>query len=163
MEHVVVTGIASNNDEAKVSIRHVPDKPGVASQIFQRIADEGIVVDMIIQNLSAEGHTDMTFTVPKSDLDKAIKTVKALTKEIGAGSIEADPNICKISAIGVGMRTHTGVASKMFKALADERINIMLISTSEIKISCVIDAKYSELAVRALHDAFGLEQEPIGC
>lgn len=160
MEEPVVSGIASNAQEAKVTVRHVPDKPGVASKIFERIAKEELVVDMIVQNSSREGFTDMTFTVPKTDLPRAIAAMEHLAKEIQAGSVDSDSNIAKVSVIGVGMRTHTGVASKMFSTFAKEGINIQLISTSEIKISCVIDSKYMELAVRALHDAFGLEHEP---
>lgn len=157
MEHALVSGITSNMDEAKVSLRKVPDKPGVASRIFQALAQANIVVDMIIQNISKDGMTDMTFTAPKADLDKAIRVMHDLSKELGAGEVESDANIAKVSVIGVGMRTHTGVASKMFETLAHERINIQLISTSEIKISCVIESKYTELAVRSLHTAFGLD------
>ncbi len=159
MEKVLVSGIAYSKDEAKITITRVPDRPGIASKIFTPISEAGIVVDMIIQNVSADGFTDLTFTVPKTDLSKAMKLVEAISPEIGASSIQADENIAKVSIIGVGMRSHAGVASKMFSTLASEGINIMMISTSEIKISCVIEAKYTELAVRVLHDTFELGKE----
>ena len=158
MEHAFVSGIAHNDSEAKVSIRNVKDQPGVAMKIFDKIAKAGIVVDMIIQNVSHDGVTDMTFTIPKVDLERSLKTVKQIAKDIGAGEVESDSNISKISVIGVGMRSHTGIASIMFKTLAENKINIQLISTSEIKISCVIDQKHSKLAVQALHDAFDLDK-----
>lgn len=158
METVLVSGIAFNKDETKISIFGVPDHPGIASQIFTPLSHANITVDMIIQNISNEGATDMTFTVPKADFKKALKIVEELSKEIGARGVSSDEAITKVSIIGVGMRSHSGIASKMFQTLAQEGINIQMISTSEIKVSCVIDAKYTELAVRVLHEAFGLDQ-----
>ena len=156
MEDVIVSGIAYNNNECKLTIRGVPDRPGVASRVFGTIAEANIIVDMIIQNISAENLADITFTVPKNDLTKAKDILTEIQKEIGASDVIADEDIAKVSIIGVGMRSHAGVASKMFEALFNENINIIMISTSEIKVSCAIERKYSELAVRALHDAFGL-------
>jgi aspartate kinase len=159
MEKVVVSGVAYNKNEARITIRKVPDHPGVASQIFEPIFKSGTVVDMIVQNTSEDGMTDMTFTVPKSDFYKTMKLVGDVAKGIGAEKVLGDEDIAKVSVIGVGMRTHAGVAQKMFETLARENINIMMISTSEIKISCVIEEKYTELAVRELHRAFGLDDE----
>jgi aspartate kinase len=160
MEKVLVTSVAYNKDEAKVSLRHVPDRPGVAARIFSPLADAYIVVDMIIQNISLEGFTDLTFTVPKSELGKAIEIIQPTAEDLDVTEVITDEKIAKVSIIGVGMKTHAGVAAKMFQTLFDERINIEMISTSEIKISCVIKEKYTELAVRALHDAFELGEEP---
>ena len=160
MEKEVVSGITYNKDEAKISIRHVPDQPGIAAKIFAAIGDANINVDMIIQTASKAGFTDVTFTVPKSDLWQAMKTVKAVAREIGAKEVTGDDAIAKVSVVGVGMRNHPGVATTMFTALAREGINIQMISTSEIKISCVIEEKYTELAVRVLHDAYNLHVEP---
>jgi aspartate kinase len=159
MEKVLVTSVAYNKDEAKVSLRRLPDRPGVAAKIFNPLARANIVVDMIIQNISREGFTDLTFTVPKGDLRKAIEILEPTAKELEVPEIVTDDNVSKISIIGVGMKTHAGVAAKMFQVLYDEGINIEMISTSEIKISCVIKSKYTELAVRALHDAFELGGE----
>jgi aspartate kinase len=159
MEKVVVSGIAYNKDEAKLSLRRVPDRPGVAAKIFNPLAEANIVVDMIIQNISREGFTDLTFTVPKADLRRAIEIIKPTADELEVPEISTDEKISKISIIGVGMKTHAGVAAKMFQTLYDEGINIEMISTSEIKISCIIKSKYTELAVRALHDAFELDKE----
>jgi len=159
MEQVYVSGVTYNKNEARVTLVRVPDKPGVASRIFTPISEANIVVDMIIQNNRADGHTDMTFTVSKSDLKKALKLVKKTAEEIKAQEVQADENIAKVSIVGAGMRNHAGVAAKMFTALAEENINIIMISTSEIKISCLVEAKYGELAVRVLHDAFGLAKE----
>ena len=156
MEELQVSSVACDKDEAKISIRGIPDKPGIAAKIFSRISDANIVVDMIIQNISVEGHTDLTFTVSKKDLKKALEITGGLAKELDAKEVISDDKIAKISVIGVGMRNHYGTASIMFDVLAKENINIMMISTSEIKISCVIDAKYAELAARILHDAFNL-------
>ena len=140
----------------------VPDKPGIASQLFSPLSHANITVDMIIQNVSHEGFTDLTFTVPKTDFKKALKIVEETAKEIGAGGgASATRHIAKVSIVGVGMRSHSGVASKMFQTLSQEGINIQMISTSEIKVSCVIDAKYTELAVRVLHDAFGLGKKDV--
>ena len=159
MEKVLVTSVAYNKDEAKVSLRRVPDRPGVAAKIFNHLAGANIVVDMIIQNISREGFTDLTFTVPKGDLKKAIEILQPTAEELEIPEVVTDEKISKISIIGVGMKTHAGVAAKMFQVLYDEGINIEMISTSEIKISCVIKAKYTELAVRALHEAFELGDE----
>ena len=160
MEKEVVSGVTYNKDEAKIMLRHVPDQPGIASKIFAAIGGGNINVDMIIQNVSKQGHTDLTFTVPKSEEFQAMKIIKQAAKEIGAKDVTSDSNIAKVSVVGVGMRNHPGVATTMFTALAKEGINIQMISTSEIKISCVIEEKYTELAVRALHDAFQLHVEP---
>jgi aspartate kinase len=157
METVLVSGVAYNKDEAKISIVGVPDQPGISAQIFTPLSDSGITVDMIIQNISHEGATDMTFTVPKGDYKKAVAIIDGVSKKIGARAVMSDMDISKVSIIGVGMRSHAGVASTMFEALSAEGINIQMISTSEIKVSCVIDAKYTELAVRVLHNAFGLD------
>ncbi len=159
MEQPVVTGIAYDKNQAKISIIKVPDKPGIAAKIFGKIADENISVDMIVQNISEDGKsTDLTFTVTKNDFKKAMDLVKEIAKDIGAEDVVGDENISKVSIIGVGMRSHSGVAAKMFEALAKENINIQMISTSEIKVSCIIDEKYTELAVRVLHDAFELDK-----
>ena len=159
MEKEVVSGVTYNKDEAKISIRHVPDQPGIAAKIFGPIGEANVNVDMIIQNVSTSGFTDVTFTVPKSDLWQAMKIVKGIAKDIGAKGVSGDDTIAKVSIVGVGMRSHSGVATKMFTALSKEGINIQMISTSEIKISCVIEEKYTELAVRVLHEAFGLGQQ----
>ncbi|HVO31431.1 MAG TPA: ACT domain-containing protein, partial [bacterium] len=153
---VVVTGITHDRSQAKLSILRVPDRPGIASQVFGGLARQNIVVDMIIQNVSREGFTDVTFTCPKGDLQEAMEITKATAKALGAKGVAGDSNIAKVSVVGVGMRSHSGVATTMFEALANESINIQMISTSEIKISCVIDEKYTELAVRVLHEAFKL-------
>jgi aspartate kinase len=159
MEKVVVSGVTYNKNESKIEIMRVPDVPGVAAKLFKPIADANIVVDMIIQTSSTEkGYADVAFTVPKSDFSNTLRIVKESLKEIGGKEVVADENIAKVSIVGVGMRSHSSVAAQMFSALAKERINIHMISTSEIKISCVIDSKYTELAVRALHDAFQLDK-----
>jgi aspartate kinase len=158
MEKVLVSGVTLSKNEARITITRVPDRPGVASKIFTPISDAHIVVDMIIQNTSSDGSTDLTFTIPKGDLKKALKLVKKTAEEIKAQSVMADENIVKVSIVGAGMVSHAGVASKMFTALAKENINILMISTSEIKISCVVEAKYGELAARVLHQAFALEK-----
>jgi aspartate kinase len=160
MEKVVVSGIAYNKNEAKITVLRVADRPGIAATLFGRVAEANIVVDMIVQNISQDGTTDISFTVPRTDYPKAMEIVSAVAKEIGAPQIVGDDKIAKVSIVGVGMRTHSGVAARMFEALAREKINIMMISTSEIKVSCVIDTKYAELAVRVLHDVFGLEEPP---
>jgi len=156
MEGVVVSGVTYNKNEAKISIMRVPDKPGVAGKVFGAVAKENIVVDMIIQNISQDGHTDISFTLAKPDLRKALQVMDGVAKMIGAEKVISDEKIAKVSLVGVGMRSHSGVASAMFDCLGREGINVQMISTSEIKISCVIDSKYTELAVRALHDAFKL-------
>ncbi len=158
MENVVVSGVTCDKNEAKITITRVPDKPGIAHRLFGAIADANIMVDMIIQNVSEEGLTDITFTVMKNDLSKASNIVREIAREIEAKAINTDENIAKVSIVGTGMRSHSGIASIMFGALAREGINIMMISTSEIKISCIIESKYTELAVRALHDAFQLDK-----
>lgn len=158
MEKVLVSGVTYNKNEARITVVRVPDKPGTASRVFTPISDANIVVDMIIQNSSAEGYTDLTFTVPKADFKKALKLVKKTAEEIKAQEVLADENIAKVSIVGAGMVSHAGVASKMFSALAKENINILMISTSEIKISCVVEAKYGELAARVLHQTFGLDK-----
>ncbi len=159
MERVLVAGVTYNKNEARITVVRVPDKPGIAARIFSPIAEANIIVDMIIQNSSADGYTDLTFTLPKADLKKALKLVKKTAEEIKAQEVLADENIAKVSIVGAGMVNHPGVAAQMFAALAQENINIMMISTSEIKISCVVEAKYGELAVRVLHKAFRLEKK----
>jgi aspartate kinase len=154
MDDVLVSGVSHDKNEAKITLLRVPDRPGLAAQVFGPIADAHIVVDMIIQNASEDGTTDLTFTVPKADHKKALAIVEKASAAVHAKGVKVDTEIAKISVVGVGMRTHAGVAAKMFEVLAREGINIEMISTSEIKISVVIDAKYTELAVRVLHDAF---------
>ena len=156
MEAVLVSGITYDKNEAKVSVMRVPDKPGIAAQLFSPLSEANITVDMIIQNVSHEGYTDLTFTVPRADFKKALKIVEETAARVGAAGVDSNESIAKVSIVGVGMRSHSGVASKMFSTLSAEGINILMISTSEIKVSCVIDDKYTELAVRVLHDAFGL-------
>jgi aspartate kinase len=159
MESPIVSGIAYDKNEAKISILSVPDKPGVASTIFTSLSDANINVDMIIQNVSIDGkHADMSFTVGVTDFDKAIALLKNLGKSLGAKDVLGDTNIAKISIVGAGMRSHAGIAARMFAALGKEGINIQMISTSEIKVSCAIDKKYLELAVRVLHDEFKLDK-----
>ncbi len=161
MEKVLVSGVTYNIGEAKLTVTHVPDKPGIAAKLFGALAEQNVLVDMIIQNVSIRGHTDVTFTVPKTDASRAFSIAKQVAAEIKAGDVIIDEDIAKVSIVGTGMRSHWGVASSMFNALAKENINIQMISTSEIRISCVIESKYAELAVRALHDAFELEKEQI--
>jgi aspartate kinase len=156
MEAVVVTGIAHDRGQAKVTIRGVPDRPGIAAQVFGTVADHGIVVDMIVQNVSRDGMTDISFTVPRGDRPTVVATLEDIAKKIGAESVTSDDRIAKVSIVGVGMRSHSGVAARMFRALSREGVNIHMISTSEIAVSCVIEDKYVELAVRALHDTFEL-------
>lgn len=158
MERLVVSGISYSKDDARITLTRVPDRPGIASRIFTSIAEAGIVVDMIIQNTRKSGLTDLTFTVAKNDYQTAMSIQKEMAHAIGAEEVLGDEHIAKVSVIGVGMRSHSGVAAKMFSTLANENINIMMISTSEIKISCVIEEKYTELAVRVLHNAFGLHE-----
>ncbi|OQY49444.1 MAG: aspartate kinase [Desulfobacteraceae bacterium 4572_87] len=157
MEKIAVSGVAYNKNEARITIRKVPDQPGVASRIFDPVFKAGIIVDMIVQNTSQDGFTDLTFTVPKADFYKTMKLVSDVGTDVGAETVMGDEDISKVSIIGVGMRVHAGIAKKMFSALAEKNINIMMISTSEIKISCVIEEQYTELAVRILHDTFGLD------
>ena len=158
MERLVVSGVTHDKNQARITLKKVPDQPGIAAKIFSPIAGSGIVVDMIIQNTRAGGQTDLTFTVPKASYQTALEKEKKIAREIGAEDVFGDENIAKVSVIGVGMKDHSGVASKMFTTLAAENINIILISTSEIRISCIIEEKYTELAVRVLHSAFGLDK-----
>ena len=159
MEQPIISGIAHNRDEAKLTVLGVPDRPGIAYQILGPIAEANIDVDMIIQNVGHDGTTDFSFTVNRSEYDRALKIIEQKVKpHVGARAVIGDNKICKVSAVGVGMRSHPGVASQMFRTLAEEGINIQMISTSEIKISVVVDEKYLELAVRVLHKAFALEQ-----
>ncbi len=164
MEALPVSGVTYNKNEARITISKVPDTPGTATQIFSPISDAGIIVDMIIQNTRSSDLTDMTFTVPLTDYDQAIEIITDVAKEVGAESFNGDKDIAKISIVGVGMRNHAGIASTLFKVLSKEGINIMMITTSEIKVSCVIAEKYTELAVRSLHDAFELDKDvlPVG-
>ena len=158
MEQPIISGIAFNRDEAKLTIRGVPDQPGVASRILSPIGDANIEIDMIVQNIAADGTTDFTFTVNRTDFKKALTLLEQISKDIGARQVVSDDSIVKVSIVGVGMRSHAGVASKMFSTLAKEGINIQMISTSEIKISVVVNEKYLELAVRSLHTAFDLDR-----
>jgi aspartate kinase len=158
-ERLIISGVAYNKNEARLTITGVPDTPGIASRIFTPISAAGVVVDVIIQNTSADGKTDMTFTVPKTDYEIARRILEQIAEEIGAVEVLGDTEIAKVSVIGIGMRNHAGVATRMFAALASENINIKTINTSEIKISCVIDEKYTELAVRVLHQTFGLAED----
>ena len=158
VEQQVVTGIAYSPDEAKITLVNVPDRPGVAATIFGSLADAAINVDMIVQNVSEDGKaTDLTFTVAKGDLKAALKVVEDRQNELGYAAVVPDPDVVKVSVIGVGMRSHAGVAQFMFQALAEKGINIQVISTSEIKISVLIAEEYTELALRALHTAYGLD------
>ena len=159
MEKVMVSGVVSNKNEARITIAKVPDRPGIAFKIFDPVFKAGIVVDMIVQNTSVEGLTDLTFTVTKTDYQETITLLKDVAREIGAETVLGDQNISKVSIVGLGMRNHAGVAYKMFEILSKENINISMISTSEIKISCIIEEKYTELATRTLYEAFGLRNE----
>jgi aspartate kinase len=158
MEAPLISGIAFNRDEAKLTVRGVPDKPGIAALILGEIGKANINVDMIVQNVGADGTTDFTFTVHRGDYKKAMDVLQRVARELKAREVTGDDMIVKISIVGVGMRSHAGIASQMFKALADEGINIQMISTSEIKVSVVVEEKYLELGVRALHNTFGLEK-----
>jgi len=162
MEEVVVTGITHDRGQAKVSILRVPDRPGIAAQVFGALGAQSIVVDMIVQNISRDGFTDISFTLPRADRARAEQVLAIVAKDIGAAGVAADDRVAKISVIGVGMRSHAGVAAQIFAILSKDGINIQMISTSEIAVSCVIEDKYTELAVRALHDAFDLAREPRG-
>ena len=159
MESLIVTSVTHEKDQARITLKKVPDQPGIAAKIFTPITESGIIVDMIIQNTRTSGKTDLSFTVPKSEYDQAIEIERKVAAEIGAEDVFGDKDIAKVSVIGVGMRNHSGVASIMFNTLAEENIIISMISTSEIRISCVIEEKYTELAVRVLHTAFGLDAE----
>ena len=159
MERLVVSGVTSDKNQARITLKSVPDQPGVAAKIFSPLAEAGIVVDMIIQTSPTNECNDITFTVPKTDYERTIAISEEIITRLGADSVKGKADIAKISVVGVGMKNHSGVAAKMFATLADENINIRLISTSEIRISCVVDEKYAELAVRVLHTAFGLDSE----
>jgi len=158
MEKEVVSGVTYDRDQAKITVINVPDRPGIAARLFTPLAEHNIMVDMIIQNASVDGFTDLTFTVSRKDVKQAAVLVREAANDIGAARVEIDDSVAKVSIIGVGMVSHSGVAAKMFTILAKEGINIEMISTSEIKISCVVKAKYTELAVMVLHDAFELEK-----
>jgi aspartate kinase len=162
MEAVAVSGITGDRNQAKITLVGVPDKPGIAARLLRPVAKANILVDMIIQNVSHESLTDFSFTIPRVDVKKAMPIIQDTAKDIGAKSVSVTEAIAKVSLVGVGMRSHSGVAAKMFDVLSHEGVNIMMISTSEIKISCVIDEKYMELAMRALHAAFGLDRAPAG-
>jgi aspartate kinase len=162
MEKVLVSGVAYDKNEARVTIKKVPDTPGVAAHVFDPIFRAGVVVDMIVQNPSEEGKTDITFTVPKHDFYETMRLLGETAQALGAEKVLGDEDVAKVSIVGVGMRSHAGVAQKMFETLAKENINITMISTSEIKISCIVEEKYTELAVRILHEAFGLADESPG-
>jgi len=159
MEGEVVSGVTYDRDQAKITVVHVPDRPGIAARLFSALAEKNIVVDMIIQNASIDNYTDLSFTISRKDVKVAAEVIKAVAADIGATSVEIDEHVAKVSIIGVGMISQPGVASRMFAALAREGINIMMISTSEIKISCVVQSKYTELAVMVLHEAFGLDKK----
>ncbi|GIX05913.1 MAG: hypothetical protein KatS3mg115_0316 [Candidatus Poribacteria bacterium] len=156
MEQVVVSGVAADKNQAKISILDVPDRPGVAAHIFQSLSEAGIVIDMIIQNVSHDQRADLSFTVPRSDLHKALEITRQVAQELGASGVDHDAEIAKVSIVGIGMKSHSGVAAQMFQALAEAGINIQMISTSEIKISCVIALDEADRAVQVLHDRFGL-------
>jgi len=158
MEKIDVSGVALQKDEAKITICDVPDKPGIAATIFRELGANNVVIDMIVQNVGRTGTTDVSFTVVSEELAKTIKVAKRVAREIGAGEVIKDESIAKISIVGIGMRSHAGIAARMFNALAARKINIGMISTSEIKISCVINKKYAETALKALHDEFGLKK-----
>jgi aspartate kinase len=158
MEKLLVSGVTCDKNQARITLKKVPDQPGVAAKVFSPVSEAGIVIDMIIQNMRSGGQTDLTFTVPETDFKQAMAIAEQVAKEIGAEEVLGDQNIAKVSVIGVGMKNHSGVAAKMFATLASENINIRLISTSEIRISCVVTEKYAELAVRVLHSAFGLDK-----
>jgi len=160
LESVVVAGVTTDKNETKVTVRAVPDHPGVVASFFEPLAENAISVDMIIQNVSTDGATDLTFTVTKGDVDSAREITERVAREIGAGGVAVAQDVVKVSIVGLGMRSHAGIAAKMFRLLADEGINIEAISTSEIKVSCLIGAKYAELAVRTLHNGFELGSEP---
>jgi aspartate kinase len=159
MEDVVVTGITHDRGQAKLSLLRVPDRPGIAAQVFGAVAAHNIVVDMIVQNISRDGYTDLSFTMPRGDYARAKSAIEEIAGKVGAAGVVADERVAKVSIVGAGMRSHSGVASRMFAALANENINIQMISTSEIGTSCVIEDKYAELAVRTLHDTFALAAE----
>ncbi len=157
MEDILVSGVALDRNEARVSIHGVPDEPGMAAKIFGALDEKAISVDLIVQPPPVKGKTELTFTISRADAVKTADVMKKLTKKVKAGPFEIDEDVAKVSIVGAGMRTHSGVAARMFKTLKREQINILAISTSEIRVSCLIEAKYAELAVRALHTEFGLD------
>jgi len=159
MERAAITGVAYNRDEAKITIKGIPDHPGIASALFGPIAEAGLNVDVIVQNVSEDGTTDITFTVPRGDFRKAMKIVQGVSKDMQARDVKGDDHVAKVSIIGVGMRSHSGVARKMFETLAEKAINIQMITTSEIKITVVIEEQHVDAAVKSLHTAFGLDAE----
>ncbi len=159
MESVVVSGITCDMNETRITLKQVPDQPGTSARVFTALAKAGIMVDMIVQNARSDGQTDLTFTVTKDDFYRAKEISETIAKEVGAEKVVTAKDIAKVSVIGLGMKSHSGVAATMFEALASENINVRIIATSEIRISCVILDKYAELAVRTLHTAFGLDQE----
>jgi aspartate kinase len=161
MEQAMISGIAHDTSEAKMTVRGVPDRPGIAARVFRPLADDGINIDMIVQNISADGRTDISFTLPEDDLKRAESVLEAAVSAVGAERIETDADIAKISLVGAGMKSHPGVAADMFDALAEAGVNIELISTSSIRISCVVRAAEVENAVRAIHDRFALDQEAV--
>lgn len=156
MEEVLVSGVVLDKNQARVTLRGVSDRPGIAAEIFNKLAEENINVDMIIQNVGTDGKTNLGFTVPQSELENAKKVVSSFDHDIEG--VDYDENVCKVSVVGVGMKSHSGVAAKAFNALAENNINIQMISTSEIKVSMIIDEKYGELAIRTLHDAYELDK-----
>jgi aspartate kinase len=160
MEKEIISGVTYDRDQAKITVIHVPDHPGIAARIFAPLAKNNIMVDMIIQNVSIRGFTDLTFTVPRKEVREVTRLITDVAKDVGARKVAVDDAVAKISVIGVGMISHSGVAAKIFDALFKENINIMMISTSEIKVSCVVESKYTELAVTAIHEAFELDKEP---
>ena len=159
MEQAIISGITHEASEAKVTITRVDDRPGVAARLFRSLADSEINVDMIVQNVSTEGHTDISFTVPESDLARTIEVAEKIAGEVGASGVSQDSDIARVSVIGAGMRSNPGIAAQMFEVLSDEGVNILMISTSSIRISCVVRAGDVEKAVRSLHTAFGLDAE----
>ncbi len=162
MEEVTVAGVTSSKDQAKVTILGVPDRPGIAAIIFETVAEHNVVVDMIVQNISEEGLTDISFTVSRDDAERTQELMREVAKEIGARDTRLDTGIVKVSIVGAGMRSAPGVAARMFRTLANEGINIIMISTSEIKVSCIVEEKFSDEAVRVLHEAFEEASRPTG-
>jgi len=161
MEQPVVSGVMADKNQSKITVKGVPDQPGIASKIFSALADHSLSVDMIIQNISEEGHTDISFTLPNSCLSEAMQIMEKIAKKIRAQEVSSDSNIAKVSIVGAGMKSHSGVAAKMFSALSRESINLLMISTSEIRVSCVIRKKQAKLAVQALHEEFDLRNDPL--
>ena len=162
MERIMVSGVTSDKNQAKITLRDLPDRPGIAAELFTKLSEVNVNVDMIIQNSGSNGKATISFTTSKTELVRSMDVCNKLSSNIGGVKVESDESIAKVSIVGVGMKSHSGVASTMFKSLSDNNINIMMISTSEIKISCVINEKFTELAVRVLHDAFLSNEEEIG-